>query len=86
MKRHVKIYLDYFGYGIDDFVPCELCNKKAIDIHHVMGRGKGKDVISNLMALCRNCHNKCHGHTHTYLHPDVMQEIHNNFLKKRLPE
>ena len=82
MKRHVKIYLDYFGYGIDDFVPCELCNKKAIDIHHVMGRGKGKDVISNLMALCRDCHNKCHGHTHTYLHPDVMQEIHNKFLNK----
>lgn len=60
MKKHTKIYLDYFGYGTDDYIPCEVCRRKAVDIHHIvsrgMGGGKGKDEIENLMALCRECH------------------------------
>jgi hypothetical protein len=60
MKKHVKIYLDWFGYGIEDFIPCEICEKKAVDIHHIeargMGGGRGKDEIDNLQALCRDCH------------------------------
>lgn len=60
MKKHTKIYLDYFGYGEEDFIPCEVCTKKAVDIHHIVARGMGgskeKDNIQNLMALCRECH------------------------------
>jgi hypothetical protein len=60
MKKHTKIYMDYFGYGIDDFIPCESCGTKAVDIHHIEARGMGgttnKDTIDNLMALCRHCH------------------------------
>ena len=60
MKKHTKIYMDYFGYGIDDFIPCESCGRKAVDIHHIEARGMGgttdKDTIDNLMALCRYCH------------------------------
>ena len=60
MKKHTKVYLDYFGYGMDSFIPCELCNSRAVDIHHIdcrgMGGSKDKDNIENLMALCRNCH------------------------------
>lgn len=60
MKKHTKIYMDYFGYGIDDFIPCESCGTKAVDIHHIEARGMGgttdKDTIDNLMALCRYCH------------------------------
>jgi 5-methylcytosine-specific restriction endonuclease McrA len=60
MKKHTKIYLDYFGYGLDDFIPCESCGTKAVDIHHIEARGMGgttdKDTIDNLMALCRYCH------------------------------
>jgi hypothetical protein len=60
MKKHTKIYLDWFGYGIEEFIPCEICERKANDIHHInargMGGGRGKDEIENLMAVCRECH------------------------------
>jgi len=60
MKKHIKLYMDHFGYGIDDFIPCEICKAKAVDIHHIDARGMGgsdeKDHIDNLMAVCRSCH------------------------------
>lgn len=54
--------MDYFGYSIADFIPCEVCDARAVDIHHINSRGMGgdpqgkKDVIENLQALCRKCH------------------------------
>lgn len=58
MKAHTKVYIEYFGWS--DFYPCEICGAKAVDIHHIHARGMGgsktKDVIDNLMALCRSCH------------------------------
>lgn len=60
MKKHIKVYLDYFGYDTSDFIPCELCGQKAVDINHIFARGIGgsktKDVIENLVACCRQCH------------------------------
>lgn len=60
MKKHVKVYMDHFGYGVDDYIPCEVCSRKAVDIHHIdcrgMGGSKDKDEIENLQALCRKCH------------------------------
>jgi 5-methylcytosine-specific restriction endonuclease McrA len=60
MKNHTKVYLNHFGYGIEDFIPCESCGAKAVDIHHIEARGMGGDKkadnINNLMALCRQCH------------------------------
>ena len=60
MKKHVKVYLDHFGYDLDDYIPCEACGRKAVDIHHIKARGMGgskeRDVIENLQALCRSCH------------------------------
>jgi hypothetical protein len=60
MKKHTKIYFDYFGYGLDSFIPCEVCGSRASDIHHIdcrgMGGSKNKDTIENLMAVCRKCH------------------------------
>ncbi len=41
MRKHVKIYLDYFGYGEQDYIPCEYCGNKAVDIHHSEKRGMG---------------------------------------------
>lgn len=62
MKNYVRIYLEKFGYGTSDFIPCEVCSKKAVDIHHIEARGMGgskdKDTIENIMALCRSCHIK----------------------------
>jgi len=60
MKKHTKLYLDYFGYVKDDFMACELCGGRMVDIHHIDCRGMGssmnKDEIKNLMGLCRSCH------------------------------
>jgi hypothetical protein len=62
MKKHTSIYLNHFGYGADDFIPCEVCGVRAVDIHHILCRGMGgsstKDNIENLMAVCRSCHIK----------------------------
>lgn len=60
MKKHTKLYLDYFGYDISSFIPCEVCGYEAKDLHHIECRGMGgtkkEDTIENIMALCRECH------------------------------
>ena len=60
MKKHTQIYLKAMGYDTTDFIPCEVCQAKAVDIHHIEARGMGgskhADTIENLMALCRQCH------------------------------
>lgn len=60
MKKHTKVYLRFFNYGIEDFIPCENCGSKAVDIHHINARGMGgskkADNIENLMAVCREDH------------------------------
>lgn len=68
MRKHTKVYFDYFGIDYDqptgwhDQIQCEVCNEQAVDIHHIERRGMGGskllDVIENLMALCRRCHDK----------------------------
>lgn len=60
MQKHTKVYMKHFGYDISDFIPCEICGQKAVDVHHIEGRGKDKDVIENLMALCRKHHKYAH--------------------------
>lgn len=60
MQKHTKIYLKHFGYDVTDFIGCEVCGCRAVDIHHIEPRGMGgskkADTIENLMALCRECH------------------------------
>lgn len=60
MKPHTKIYLDSNGFDTTDFIPCEVCGGKAVDIHHIIARGMGgsknSNTPENLMALCRACH------------------------------
>lgn len=62
MKKHTQIYLNHFNYDTSDFIPCESCGTKAVDIHHIESRGMGgtknADIIDNLQALCRECHMK----------------------------
>jgi predicted restriction endonuclease len=81
MKKHTKIYLDYFGYGIEDFIPCESCGAKAVDIHHIEARGMGgnkeADKIGNLMALCREHHIE-YGDKKQYI--EYLKEIHKEKL------
>jgi hypothetical protein len=60
MQKHTQIYMKYFGYHLSDFLPCEICGCQAVDLHHIEARGMGgsneRDVIENLMALCRGHH------------------------------
>ena len=62
MKQYVKTYLNYFGYDESDFIACEICGAKSVDIHHLEPRSIAKakeNLIDNLMALCRECHDLC---------------------------
>ncbi|MEY4334527.1 MAG: hypothetical protein RLZZ196_3271 [Bacteroidota bacterium] len=81
MKQHTKIYMKYFGYGIEDFIACEVCGNKAVDIHHIdcrgMGGSKDKDTIQNLMAVCRMCHEK-YGDKKEYT--ELLKETHRRFI------
>lgn len=60
MKRYTKLYLEYHGYTTADFIPCAVCGRKAVDLHHIEARGMGgsrhADRIDNLIALCREHH------------------------------
>lgn len=58
MQNHTKVYFNFFNYDIsDNYIPCEMCNTQAVDIHHLEKRNKTKnDFIENLVALCRDCH------------------------------
>jgi hypothetical protein len=63
MQKHTKVYFDFFDYGMDSFIPCEMCGSKATDIHHLtkrskFGNKKERDFIENLIGVCRDCHNK----------------------------
>ena len=64
MQKHTKIYINYYDYCETDTILCEICNSVAVDIHHLIAKGMGgsktKDYIENLIAVCRDCHNKCH--------------------------
>lgn len=69
MLKHVKNYLNEFGYDQSDFIPCEACGNKSVDIHHVEPRSKfggklkdDRDHPNNLVALCRSCHDEAHGY------------------------
>ena len=66
LPKHVQNYFEAFGLTIADTLICELCGKPAVDIHHVMYRSQftkrsERDAVSNLVALCRKCHDDAHG-------------------------
>lgn len=58
--KHKQVYFDAFDCTENTYIGCEICNKKAVDIHHIEARGMGgtkePERIENLMALCRVCH------------------------------
>lgn len=87
MKPHIKIYFEFFSYDPGDFIPCEICGDKAVDIHHIQCRGMGgttkKDSIVNLQALCRNCHIK-YGDKKDYI--DMLQNKHKEVMEKFNPK
>lgn len=83
MKAYTQTYLDHFGYTTADFIPCECCGDKAVDIHHIEARSKRKDLendITNLMALCRTCHVKF-GDKIAFKHE--LQKIHDKKIENK---
>lgn len=60
MQPHTKLYFKAFGYDTSDFVACEVCGAKAVDINHHPARGMGgtktPDRIECLIAMCRKHH------------------------------
>jgi len=61
LKKYKKNYLEANGFTIADFIPCENCGCKSVDIHHLIFKSQGgKDSADNLIALCRKCHEKAH--------------------------
>lgn len=84
MQNHTKIYLKYFNFSEEEFIPCEVCRQKAQDIHHIVPRSKfgtqqkeKQDDINNIMALCRKCHNK-YGQIKKYI--NFLTQIHERYV------
>ena len=61
MKTYTKVYLDNLGFDETDFVQCQCCENRATEIHHIISRKRDKKLLNdihNLMAICRDCHQK----------------------------
>ena len=83
MQKHTKIYMKYFGYALDDYISCEICDNRATEIHHIenkgMGGSKTKDYIENLMAVDRTCH-EFFGEKDEYL--QFLKDKHYEFMQQ----
>lgn len=76
--------MNYFGYGVEDFIPSEISGKRAVDIHHIEARGMGgsdKDDIENLIALTREEH-EMYGDKKQY--KKWLKETHLKFIKNKI--
>jgi 5-methylcytosine-specific restriction endonuclease McrA len=84
LKKHTKVYIEAMGYTDTDFICCEVCNRRAVDIHHIEPRGMGgsklMDTPENLMALCRECHHEADFGVE--LSKDFLQAVHLKKLNK----
>lgn len=75
MTRYIEKFKKHYNLGDQDIVYCKVCGKIANDIHHIQFRSQGgKDEIENLIALCRNCHDKAHYKTKPFLTKDNLKE------------
>ena len=78
MQAHKKIYVEYFRYGEQDMIPCEVCGRMCVDVHHLVFRSHGGgNEIENLMGLCRDHHDMCHDFP---AFNEKCKEIHLKFL------
>jgi len=80
MKSYTVVYMLFFDYDIESFIPCEICGIRAVDIHHILARSQHKKLlkdINNLMALCRSCHEK-YGDKKEFF--EYLQRIHKEFM------
>lgn len=86
MKKHIRVYTDYFNIGEQDFPLCEWCGyRKAVDVNHIIPRGMGgsknKDYIENLVGMCRDCHQKFEAKK---ISKEELTERHLDFMHKNI--
>lgn len=75
--------MDYFNIGPEDIWWDEAKGTrhpfKEMQIHHIHGRGKGMDIIENLMCLKQETHQRAHG-TNKPVSKSDFQYMHNCFM------
>lgn len=84
MQKHTKVYLEFFP-SHTGFYHCEICHNEATEIHHITRRSEfgskmkdQQDVIENLIALCRKCHELSHANIFT---KEYLSEVHLKTIK-----
>lgn len=83
MQKHIKNYYKHYNLAPDDWFPCQVCGATAVDIHHIQFRSSGgSDDVSNLIGLCRSCHNKAHKLELPYLEKEDLFLLLDNITKK----
>jgi 5-methylcytosine-specific restriction endonuclease McrA len=82
MQQYKKNYLKANRVGEQEKIICESCNMAwAVDIHHIIFRShQGTDEESNLIALCRDCHNLAHSGD---IKAEDLQKIANHRIMQR---
>lgn len=85
MQNHIKVYMEFFGFRIQEDASCEVCGAPAQDIHHIIPRSKfgskrkyEQDDIKNLIALCRIHHEQAHAEKFT---KQTLTNVHLSFIK-----
>jgi hypothetical protein len=85
MKKHIKIYLEFFNYCEQDFIPSEISNQRASDIHHIVFKSQGgKDTIENLIALTREEHDQAHFKKEPYIIKEYLFNKHKEFINETI--
>ncbi len=87
MIKYKKIYCEFFGYQLNDFIPSEISGEKLNEIHHIdckgMGGSKEKDFIENLIAVTRDQHSKF-GDKKQYM--EFLYTTHLKFIRDQRPK
>lgn len=82
MKKYTKVYMDFFGYDVSDWMQCEVCGRTGVDLHHIYARSIRKDLendITNLICLCREHHIE---YGDKKQHRQFLIDTHNEFMEK----
>ena len=79
MQPHVVNFHKALGIDLGTWIACEYCLGTSVEIHHIIPRSKfgskrkaEQDHVSNLVALCRACHNLAHDNV---ISKEKLQEI-----------
>ena len=60
MVKYKQDYFKHYGVGEQDILLC-ICGAVSVDLHHIVSKSlSGSDHHSNLIPLCRTCHDKAH--------------------------